>query len=152
MDGRAIPFEDLERFSKYKTWKELNIDSNGDLFIFFNDNRDMVIQQLDYLLGKSQNAYMPRVMYDEMLEYGCWCNLLDEKLTQGIGDPVDEIDEACRAWRRCLYCTRIDDTDCQPTTASYSLFWDYKEDQYNCDKDRGCAKNGCQCDGHLAKV
>ena len=31
-------------------------------------------------------------------------------LISGLGEPVDELDTACRAWRKCLYCTRIDDT------------------------------------------
>ena len=91
-------------------------------------------------------------MYDELLEYGCWCNLLDEKMKQGVGDAVDEIDAACRAWRRCYYCTRIDDTDCQPLTSPYSLFWDYTEDEYNCNRNNGCEENACHCDAHLAKV
>ena len=81
--GRAIPFEELERFSKYKTWKERNLDTSGDIFITFDDNRDMIIQQLDYLLSRSQSTYLPTVTYDQLLEYGCWCNLLDENLVQG---------------------------------------------------------------------
>ena len=92
-------------FFKYKAWREPVRDSNNDLFISFDDNRDMIIQQLDHHLAASQDSpYDKLPNYDQLLEYGCYCNLLDQKITQGQGDPVDEIDEACRAWRRCSYC------------------------------------------------
>ncbi|CBY39311.1 unnamed protein product [Oikopleura dioica] len=103
--SRALSFAFLEQFSKYKAWREPSRDSNNDLFISFDDNRDMIIQQLDHHLEATQDSPYDRLPnYDQLLEYGCYCNLLDQKITQGQGDPVDEIDEACRAWRRCSYC------------------------------------------------
>ena len=117
--SRALSFAFLEQFSKvvqqfdyfnfeilqYKAWREPVRDSNNDLFISFDDNRDMIIQQLDHHLAASQDSpYEKLPNYDQLLEYGCYCNFLDQKITQGQGDPVDEIDEACRAWRRCSYC------------------------------------------------
>lgn len=76
--GRAIPFADLERFSKYKQWKKVPID------IKLDDNRNWVVQQLYYLLRKNQNPYFPMVSVEDMLSYGCWCNLLEDKLKQGL--------------------------------------------------------------------
>lgn len=148
--GRAIPFEELERYSKYKRWKTIKFDSNGNPLPDFEDNRNLIIQQLQFLLPRD-NPYFSGISYKDMLEYGCWCNLLDEELIQGVGDAVDDLDSACRAWRRCLYCTRIDDTDCNPKTTSYDLFWDYEENTYNCEKNKGCAERVCQCDSYLAQ-
>lgn len=151
--SRALSFAFLEQFSKYKAWREPVRDSNNDLFISFDDNRDMIIQQLDHHLAASQDSpYEKLPNYDQLLEYGCYCNLLDQKITQGQGDPVDEIDEACRAWRRCSYCTRIDDVDCEPLITPYQLFFDYDANMYNCNKNvqNQCARNACTCDGELA--
>ena len=103
---------------RYKPWQELDPDSNGDLFIMLDDNRDMITQIVDYSLAVSGSS----VMYDQIMEYGCYCNLLDQKLLQGVGEPVDEIDRACRDWRRCRACTRMDDTDCEPDTVPYKLW------------------------------
>ena len=45
--------EDKERIlrGKYKPWKELDLDSNGDLFIILGDNRDMITQMVDFVLA-----------------------------------------------------------------------------------------------------
>jgi hypothetical protein len=56
VDGRAIPFAELERYSKYKSWKTQQLDTKGDAFTELGDNRDMVIQQLDFLLGKLRST------------------------------------------------------------------------------------------------
>ena len=68
-------------------------------------------------------------MADKLLNYGCWCRLLnqegyiyDGKIVAGRGAPVDAIDAACKAWHQCRSC-RIRDTElsCQriPTFANW---------------------------------
>ena len=134
---------------RFQPWKELDLDSNGDIFIVMGDNRDMITQQVDYALEASGSG----VMYDQIMEYGCHCNLLDAKLKPGVGEPVDAIDEACRDWRRCTACTRMDDTDCLPDTVDYNLWYDYQGYAAYCAKNKnGCGKWTCQCDSKLAEV
>ena len=35
-----------------------------------------------------------------MLQYGCWCQILKDRLA-GKGVPTDKYDELCRDWQRC---------------------------------------------------
>ena len=134
---------------RFQPWKELDLDSNGDIFIVLGDNRDMITQLVDYALEAKGSS----VMYDQIMEYGCHCNLLDTELKQGVGEPVDAIDEACRDWRRCRACTRMDDTDCLPDTTPYTLWYDYNGYTAYCAKNKnGCGKWTCQCDSKLAEV
>ena len=46
----------------------------------------MVTQVVDYIL----NAQSEPFMYEQIMEYGCYCHLLDHKLLQGVGEPVDQ--------------------------------------------------------------
>lgn len=142
INPRALP-------ASVQPWKELDLDSNGDIFIVLGDNRDIITQLVDYGLEAKGST----VMYDQILEYGCHCNLLDTEIKQGVGEPVDAIDEACRDWRRCRACTRMDDVDCQPNEVDYTLWYDYKAYTGYCAKNRkGCGKWTCQCDTDLAEV
>merc|ERR1712131_107526 len=43
---------------RYKPWQELDLDSNGDLFIMLDDNRDLITQIVDYSLAVSGSSVM----------------------------------------------------------------------------------------------
>ena len=68
-------------------------------------------------------------MTDKLLDYGCWCRLLNEEaggIVAGHGTPVDALDEACKAWHQCKSCTSKDFESCDPNNA---LQYDVQLDQ-----------------------
>lgn len=57
-----------------------------------------------YLQAQGLTGFIPQV--EDMLQYGCWCQILKERLA-GKGVPVDAYDRLCRDWQKCnevSYC------------------------------------------------
>ena len=51
--------------------------------------------------------------YDQMLKYGCWCQLHDENWeVSNKGTPMDHLDNACRSWFKCYECIGMDEESC----------------------------------------
>ena len=51
-----------------------------------------------YLSAQGLAEFIPQV--EDMLQYGCWCQILKERL-QGKGLPTDAYDNLCRKWQKC---------------------------------------------------
>ena len=63
------------------------------------NNSQMIMQMLRMYLSKfGLTEFIPQV--EEMLSYGCWCQILKERLA-GKGLPIDEYDAICRDWQHC---------------------------------------------------
>ena len=117
------------------------------------DNRDTIGEIITILLGQ----YWDGPSSEDVLNYGCWCNMRNGKdyATKGIGQPVDDIDAACQAWHRCTSCIRMDDTECTPITQNYSFL--SGNSKYNqkvtCKKNKSdCSTWACECDVNLAET
>ena len=72
--------------------------SQGLTMCSVGDNRDRVGDILYFLLQNSpDSAYLPT--YDQILMYGCWCQLHHSNWAlSNKGTPVDHLDNACRTW------------------------------------------------------
>ena len=76
--------------------------------------------------GDANGEYVGR-----MLSYGCWCQIRNTAaggIVPGHGDPVDALDEACKAWHQCRACTAMDfSTDDETCNTDYSIPYRYGE-------------------------
>lgn len=117
----------------------------------------------DTILAKSLQGNP--AMLRNINPYGCWCNFDNMPNFLG-GDPVDEIDHACKILQESYRCVQIDDdngiqncdiytTQYIPSTSFYSTFKSTQEqviDNISNDCSRkngpsGCAYNLCTIEG-----
>jgi len=117
----------------------------------------------DTILAKSLQGNP--AMLRNINPYGCWCNFDNMPNFLG-GDPVDEIDRACKILQESYRCVQIDDenelqkcdiytTKYIPSTSFYSTFGASPEqiiDNISADCSRkngasGCAYNLCTIEG-----
>ena len=119
-----------------------------------------------YLSAQGLSEFIPQV--EDMLQYGCWCQILKERLA-GKGLPTDAYDNLCRKWQKCnevssnitatsdviscLQCAVMDFSDeaeevtCVAATALYELTFDTVTRRIVCDKtEQDCGRAICQCD------
>merc|ERR1712203_278263 len=77
----------------------------------------------------------------KMLNYGCWCQLLGDSRRNGMGDPVDKLDEICKKYQACTRCVAVDNVDfltgpqkleCTWESARYEIDFDSGSDQFTC--------------------
>lgn len=119
----------------------------------------------DTILAKSLQGNP--AMLRNINPYGCWCNFNNMPNFLG-GDPVDEIDRACKILQESYRCVKIDDEnelqECDiyttkyiPSTSFYSTFGASSEqiiDNISADCSRkngasGCAYNLCTIEGYF---
>ena len=87
---------------------------------------------------------------DDMLSYGCWCQIRNkeaEGIVPGRGQPVDELDAACRAWHQCRACTTVDFSDeetCIPNDVAYEVGFDPVTQRIGCQAN----PNECKVSNH----
>jgi len=106
-----------------------------------------------YLQSQGLTQFIPQV--EDMLQYGCWCQILKDRLA-GKGVPTDKYDELCRDWQRCNECAVMDFKDvaegnCAASSTMYEISFDTFTRRVVCDKTTDpCGKAICQCDESLA--
>merc|ERR1719444_216085 len=86
---------------------------------------------------------------DEILNYGCWCQLENPDLYQyHKGPPVDNIDRKCQNRKRCHKCITMDTQGtCDPSTQVYSAHYDISGKKFVCQSTgNDCIDNTCSCD------
>lgn len=120
------------------------------------DNRDRVADVLNYLINNAPDSgKLPA--YDQILSYGCWCQLFSSLWTHHSakkGTPVDHLDAACRSWSKCHECIRMDYSECDPLTDDYGkLAYNTHLDYISCQfaaNEGTCGRSACECDVRLA--
>jgi len=105
-----------------------------------------------YLQSQGLTDFIPQV--EDMLQYGCWCQILRERLA-GKGLPTDDYDVLCQDWQRCNECAVMDfeetSTNCNAATTLYEVSFSTVTRRIVCDKTSDpCGKAICQCDESLA--
>ena len=70
----------------------------------------------------------------------------------GKGKPIDAIDSACRAWKECQKCSRMEhDENCLGEFYKYSF--GLSQGDYQCSDRAGtCKRDLCECDLAFAKA
>lgn len=94
---------------------------------------------------------------EKYLYYGCYCFPDGHtKLFSGYGDPIDEVDKACRKFQTCYRCVGVDygQEECINTSGyKFSGVVDPvtgKKDIVCKNKRQNCGASQCQCDRQLA--
>ena len=89
-----------------------------------------------------------------MLDYGCWCGMLRERV-KGQGEPVDELDQFCRKYQRCSKCVKHDNRglltqenkECDWENARYEISFNATSMRLDCSEsasDGACGVNQCK--------
>lgn len=119
-------------------------------YLKVNDNRDRVADVLYFLLQNSlDSSNLPT--YDQMLKYGCWCQLHDENWeVSNKGTPMDHLDNACRSWFKCYECIGMDEESCNGFNNRYGkIVYHTSTSSLSCENAGGagsCKRNACECD------
>ena len=50
--------------------------------------------------------------FDQISDYGCFCDLVSASWKNTRGSPVDLLDKACQKWKSCKKCVEFDDRMC----------------------------------------
>lgn len=97
--------------------------------------------------------YEPDFDHKKYWAYGCNCLILGDRpmSEMGKGKPVDELDFACREYKQCQKCARMEFGDeCIGERVRYS--WKKTGDNVVCTDNPGtCKRNLCECDLDYAK-
>jgi len=88
------------------------------------------------------------------LNYGCWCHADNTDIFKGKGQPVDEFDKACKMYKQCLRCVRLDSRNdglvCDPGSQNYTTVNHRSKDGIHAEcsrnNDGDCATNTCCCE------
>lgn len=88
------------------------------------------------------------------LNYGCWCHADNADIFKGKGQPVDEFDKACKMYKQCLRCVRLDSRNdglvCDPGSQNYTTENHRSKDGIHTEcsrnNDGDCAINTCCCE------
>ena len=128
---------------------QLEIDSFGrnEGLTSTGDNRDKIASMLYYRLETSSLDSVP--FYADMLQYGCWCQLLtSEWKATNKGAPVDQLNAICRKWNRCNQCSSIDYEGCTSFTQDYGQpLIDENTLDFTCNHiSNDCSRVACECD------
>ena len=92
----------------YQNESDFFVADFGRSLTVSGDNRDKIAQMLYFRL-QGHDSDLP--FYSDVLQYGCWCQLIGDKWSiSNKGMPVDDIDGLCRSWNKCNQCTSIDDS------------------------------------------
>merc|ERR1712130_861884 len=121
-------------------------------YLRVGDNRDRVGDVLYFLLQNTP-ASQQLPTYDQLLMYGCWCQLHhDNWFVSNKGTPVDHIDNACRSWFKCYECLDMDDGRCDGIEEGYGqiVFHASSLSCENAGRIGSCKRNACECDLKLA--
>jgi len=89
---------------------------------------------------------------DQVFNYGCWCQLVTpDGVREGIGAPMDAIDQACKDWHSCMDCLIIDH-ECSIFPVAYEAGKDGNGD-VTCNNQANdmCAESACKCDDRLVQ-
>lgn len=83
--------------------------------------------------------------YPDIARHGCWCSSLGQPWFPQI-DPVDAVDNICRDLLLCHRCTR-DSDHCQFDKPDWETSFSAtgKFNEYQCDSEKPCTNNLCQC-------
>jgi len=82
--------------------------------------------------------------------YGCYCFQSAGLIGSVKYEPVDEIDEACKAYRNCITCHNYRYYDQVGEGCSYDEhYYDYDIDS-GCEAEQRCQLDLCRCDKKLA--
>merc|ERR1712178_119685 len=121
-------------------------------FVF--SETDSLYQIFQFYMGNKGQDFSK---VDDMLSYGCWCQIRNEEaqgIVTGHGAPVDELDAACKRWHQCRACTTVDfstDGACIPNEIAYEVGFDPITMRIDCqfNKDE-CSTMNCGCDEQMA--
>ena len=82
--------------------------------------------------------------------YGCYCFQSSGLIGSVKHEPVDQIDEACKAYRNCITCHNYRYYDQVGEGCSYDEhFYDY-DIHTGCEAEQKCQLDLCRCDKRLA--
>ncbi|CBY36619.1 unnamed protein product [Oikopleura dioica] len=91
--------------------------------------------------------------------YGCWCLAVHEHIIMDAvapgGNPVDDIDRACRQHHVCTTCLsdkhKTQKSTCLPEDNIYKLIIDTEAKELDCSLNKNsCRRDICECDKRLA--
>jgi len=117
----------------------------------------LIQQQLEFYLSAAGESLDQA---PKLLSYGCWCQILTNR-RNGLGDPLDVIDEICKRYQACSKCVAIDNEGeltaqgevCSWSTARYEIAFDADSSRFGCDDKSTkseCGRGQCQCDTELS--
>lgn len=136
---------------------ERNARSDGNAFL--------IQQMLEFYLSQ---AGFDSSIAEQMLNYGCYCNLLPNRFQvgfnhkkrrklsfQGKGNPVDNLDLFCQQYQRCSKCNVFDNLGvsndngsmCSVETAKYEISFNAEIQRLDCSSTGTfdvCGANQCQ--------
>merc|ERR1711990_876031 len=121
-------------------------------FVF--SETDSLYQIFQFYMGNKGQDFSK---VDDMLSYGCWCQIRNQEaegIVPGHGTPVDELDAACKRWHQCRACTTVDfstDGTCVPNDVAYEVGFDPVTMRIDCQFNPDeCSTMNCGCDEQVA--
>ena len=61
--------------------------------------------------------------FDQISDYGCFCDLVSASWRNTRGSSVDLLDKACQKWKSCKKCVEFDDRMCSGTGDFLCLYF-----------------------------
>ena len=84
---------------------------------FRAENGEFVAGTPEICLGLKGTAFDGQMlMLSAAVSYGCWCDLGNQLKRSSNGDPVNDLDSACRDLHHNYNCIKIEDPTCNPRT------------------------------------
>jgi len=88
---------------------------------FKDKNGDYVKETPELCLGLKGTAFDGQMLLlSAASRYGCWCDLENSLKRSSNGDPVNNLDNACRDLHHNYNCITIEDASCNPRTLDAS--------------------------------
>jgi len=91
-----------------------------------------------------------------MMNYGCHCFPNHKSTIGGKGQPVDQLDEACRSLYKCHKCVDIEyPNECETDNGGYKYDMDPVTKDLSCEaseKHGDCKVKLCECETHFVET
>lgn len=102
-----------------------------------------------------ENALLSQLMstveLDALYQHGCWCRKLGFGLGPTGGEPVDELDKACKHWIESRSCLEFPNGSCENgiTEISYDIDYSFQTPEEQCASNIAtCMKDLCILDAY----
>jgi len=138
---------------------------------FFNENK-FLGQQMEKLeldvpfefksaVKLLLSHYSPIIDFPKLENHGCWCSKMNPENLHFIGDPVDELDKACKDWIHARNCLNQEGS-CKHTSKafyqsihryfSYTKYLGKGEWQFQMSPRMSCVHTGNHCRTNTCKI
>merc|ERR1712178_407179 len=107
-----------------KKWEDMTVDELRIECKKFQDEAGNYVDGTpDVCLGIRGTAFDGQMLLFSSAtpKYGCWCDLENSLKRASNGDPVNDLDRACRDLHHNYNCITIEDPSCNPRTLDASV-------------------------------